>query len=776
MTTFYKKCRNFLFLLALYFLYKVGTCNGEEQVIENNTITTFGSTYRLNVSTYPEIWRNDTDGETFNCTKVIDPYRYLGNSTNENTTKFISQLNNISTTLFQNISVLEQIVNKTKNYSRYEQYEIFKKYGEYYYYLYNNGSQENGVLMRTKNYENLTEAEEFVNPNKMGNPGEYSIARVAFSPNGTIIAYSLSANGSDFNTVYFKYANGTNLTDQIDFVAYSVTTFVLNTTGFLYSKYPDTFKNETTGRIITSYQNHTLYFHKIGNNQSEDVAIVNSTNKYAIIDGLVSENGRYLFATFWNGASDQTCLSYLNLSNYKPENFTGILNMTKLFNETDANYEVIHANKDGVIIKTDKGAPFGKIIRGNFSEIQINNVSSYKTLVAEKNMSKLVNAWPVGKKFLVINYLENVTSRLYVYKRLNEEYFNQIPINNGTVKRSSFSVSTNETFFEFENEITPKSIYKVDLTNVTKNNTVNVSEIASPVINGFNRSEYIIEQVFYNSTNNASVPMFIFHHKDMKRNRSNPVLLEGYGGFGISITPFFSTSKLMFVKHFNGIYCFANIRGGSEFGEEWHQEGMLLNKQHGFDDFANAAKYLIENNYTNPSKLAITGKSNGGLLVAVVSQQHPELIGAAVIRGGVLDMIYYKNYTVGKFWMGEYGNPDNETQFQNLYKYSPLHNIRINSTGKQQWPSTLLITSTSDYRVPAIHTLKYTAQLYYDLKANASQFQTNPIVAYVEDGTGHGDMKSNSKAVNETSNTFSFLYQTLNLTFYEYSDSKNETR
>uniref|UniRef100_A0A0N4ZLP4 Prolyl endopeptidase n=1 Tax=Parastrongyloides trichosuri TaxID=131310 RepID=A0A0N4ZLP4_PARTI len=736
---------------------------------------------RLETEHYPDIYRNESEGETFfNITFVGDPYRYLDNVTHQNTTEFITKLNNISQTFFTNASKYSEIKEKVEKYISYERYDVFGKHGKYYYYLYNNGSQENDVLMRTEDYKNRTNATKFVDPNELGKNGEYSVTTAAFSPDGEIVAYGVSANGSDFNTIYFKYQNGTNLTDKIEHVIYSEITFVLNGTGFIYSKYPDTNVSED-GEIETYYENHTLYFHKMGNNQTQDVAIVNSSKPNDVIDGSESKNGKYLFATYWTGASDATYIKYYNISNYNVDNFTEILNMTSLFeNENGENYEVLYSNDTHALIKTDKNASFGKVIEVDFSG------NRNTTLIAERNGSKLQSAWiqsawAVGKEFLILNYLENVISRLYVYSRLNGSLIQTLNILdlNGTVKQHFASIESNETFFEFENEITPKTIFRVDLTNATNSTPVSVEKVAEPVIEGFNSSDFVVKQVFYPSDDHVNVSMFILSRKDIKMDNSSPAILEVYGGFSIPVLPHFSSSKMMFVKHFHGISCIANVRGGNEFGEKWHEDGMLLNKQNTFNDTARAAVYLFWNNYTNPQKLAIIGGSNGGLAAAVVAQQHPEVLKSVVLRGAVLDMIYYKNYTVGKTWVDEYGDPDsNETVFNYLYKYSPLHNIRVNATNEtrgREWPSTVLYTSVDDYRVPAGHTLKYIAELYHTVKKNASKFQTVPLLAYVENGTGHGNMKSTSKAAEEISNIYSFLYQTLNMTFYDDVNNTSNT-
>uniref|UniRef100_A0A0N4Z5N4 Prolyl endopeptidase n=1 Tax=Parastrongyloides trichosuri TaxID=131310 RepID=A0A0N4Z5N4_PARTI len=582
-------------------------CNEERVDTESSKIIVIHPGGLLNNSVYPDIYRNESEGETFsNNITVQDPYRYLNDNNNTNRTKFIEKLNNISLTYFTNVSSYNDIKNKVEKYMHYERYDVLGKHGNYYYYLYNNGSQETDILIQTDNYTNIRNATKFVDLNNTTKKG-YLLTKAAFSSDGDIIAYAVSANGSDFNTIHFIYQNETKLNDTIEHVIYSEITFVLNGTGFIYSKYPDT--KEEDGEIKTEYQNHTMYFHKMGTNQTKDVPIANSTGEWDIIDGSTSLDGKYLFSTFWIEGSDSNYIKYYDISNCTADNFTEILNMTSLFTEENGvNYEIIYSNDTHALVKTNNNATYGRVIKVAFSN------KNNETLINEKNDSKLQSTWAVGNQFLILNYLENVTSRLYVYSRLNGSLIQKLDILNlnGTVKQHSASVESNETFFEFENELTPKTIFRVNLTNVTPNTSLNVEEVARPKIEGFNSSEFVVKQVFYPSVDSeVNISMFILSRKDVVLNKSNPVLLEVYGAFGVPVTPHFSAPKMMFVKHFNGVSCYANVRGGGEFGEKWHEDGMLLNKQNTFNDTAQAIHYLIENNYTSPTKVALLGGAHG---------------------------------------------------------------------------------------------------------------------------------------------------------------------
>uniref|UniRef100_A0A0K0F247 Prolyl endopeptidase n=1 Tax=Strongyloides venezuelensis TaxID=75913 RepID=A0A0K0F247_STRVS len=745
-------------IALIMFLTHLSRLYGISSFSKISKFVRYASTVKINVTEYPLMKKDTNAVETIHGIQISDPYRYLEDPFNVETISFVNKLNVIAEGVFEKSKIRDTMLKKLTEYINYEKYGVFTKFGDFYYYSYNTGLQNHDVICRKKDLKDKGEV--FLDVNKLSKDGTISCSSIKITEDGSLIAYGLSENGSDWNTIRFKTSDGKDLHDVLEKVKHSGNDFIYNNTGFIYSTYPNR-KESDTGRTIEKNKYHSLYYHKMGTPQKNDILIVDYPEDEEVFTfGSTSEDKKYLFVTLNKGTDPKNKVYYYDLTSTSSDEIKGNLKMKPLFDKNDASYQIVDSNEDDVFVLTDKDAPMGKIIKLKFSDAK-KGESAWTVLIDENKKRKISDVTVVGKDYLILNCLEDVKSALYVYNKHTGKMIQKLNIDVGVVFDVSGNSKSNEFFIGFYNQVTPGTIYKGYIDNSDGSKKFKLQKIVESTVKNLDSNDFVVKQVFYKTKDNKDVSMFIFHRKDMKLDGNNPVLLEGYGGFSISNTPYFSVSRSMFVKHFNGIHCIANIRGGGEYGEEWHIDGMLHKKQNSFDDFIGAAEYLISNKYTNPSKLAIRGGSNGGLLMAAVSQQRPDLFGAVINQVGVLDMLRFHKFTAGGAWIPEYGNPDIKEDFDYLLKYSPLHNIKM-PPKPIQWPSTLLLTGDHDDRVVPSHTLKYIATLYEVLQSGID-YQTNPVIASVEKSVGHGAGKPLSKSLDEIVDAFSFIQLTLDL-------------
>uniref|UniRef100_A0A0N4ZJP1 Prolyl endopeptidase n=1 Tax=Parastrongyloides trichosuri TaxID=131310 RepID=A0A0N4ZJP1_PARTI len=706
---------------------------------------------QINVTEYPVVKRNETFVDVHHGINISDPYRYLEDLDNPETKLFINKLN-ILTNKFLNQSKYKSLIRKKlKKYLNYDQYGLYEKYGDYYYYTYHFGVYEQDSLFRKKSLSN--KGEKFLDTNVLSNNGSASLIfyRIAFD--GSIIAYGLSENDTDWYTIYFKDNKGKLLPDVLEHVKHSYNDFILNNKGFIYSTYP----NKSSD--IDEY--HSLYYHKMGTKQEDDIIIAQyKKNKDFLTIGFSSDDQRYLIVHFVDDTSANNSIYYYDLYDISGEKgITKKLNWKPIFFKADAKYDIFDNDEDMVYAKTNKEAPMGKIFKLKISDA-LKGPKGWTVLVDEDKNRKVLGAYSVGKKYFLINYLEDVKSALYVHDKETGKMLQKIDIDIGEVEGVSAQNNTNEFYVSFKSQITPRTIYRGDLNDLEKGQKVKLSVVKETGPEDVNLNEFIVKQIFYKSKDGTKIPMFIFQRRDIKLDGNNPVFLVGFGGFGISNMPTYSSMKMVFVKHFNGIVCTVNMRGGGEYGKRWHEDGKLHKKLNSYNDFIAAAEYLIENNYTKPSKLAISGDNNGGLLTAVVSQRRPDLFGAVLNYIGIRDMLRFPKYTSDNDWVNEYGNPDKKEDFDYLMTYSPLHNLRL-PPKPIQWPSTYLVMGNDDYVIQS-HTLKYLATLYETLQS-AKEYQSNPIIATIIN-TNY-PRKPFSTGINQLVKAFTFLQLSLNLTW-----------
>ncbi|UYV80130.1 PREP [Cordylochernes scorpioides] len=550
----------------------------------------------------------------------------------------------------------------------------------------------------------------FLDPNTMSKDGCTAITLTRWSKGGSLMAYGISESGSDWFSIKIRdVKTEQDLPDVIPRAKFSDIAWTHDNKGFFYSSYPESC-GKTDGTETTGYSNHKLLYHRLGTDHTKDVVCVEFP-KYPnwLVTGEVSDCGNLLIISAQEQCKDNL-LFYADIRDMTPDSI-GLLNSKCLLNKMDSKNEYITNQGNILTILTDKGAPKCRLVN-----IDIENPFEFfwEELVPEQEV--LEWAACVAQDKLVLCYQKNVTNLMVLCDLKTGKEIGQFPLELGTVGEYFGDKELTEIFFTFISFLTPGIIYRCDLAKPGLNLEV-YREIKVP---GLDTSQLVARQEYYTSKDGTKVPMFLVHKKDLPRESPHPCMLYGYGGFNISLLPTFSPAWLFFVKYLDGIFAMPNLRGGGEFGSNWHDAGRLLNKQNTFDDFIAAMEHLYQQGYSSPSLLTIQGASNGGLLTGTVLNQAPHLVGCAIIRVGVLDMLRFHRYTVGKAWACDYGDPDVKEHFDNLIKFSPLHNIRVPSIGAQ-YPPALLLTADHDDRVVPLHTLKFVAQLQHTLGSHPAQ-------------------------------------------------------
>lgn len=660
---------------------------------------------------------------------VEDPYRWLEDINSEETKKWVEEQNKLTFSYLEKIPFREKIKNRITELYNYPKYSAPFKGGNNYFFYKNTGLQNQSVLYIQSSLE--AEPEIFLDPNKFSEDGTIALSNLSISRDGRYLAYSISKSGSDWQEIFvMDVENRSLLDDNIKWVKFSGISWYKD--GFFYSRYDQPDSKEL---LLKSNQFHKVYYHKVGTKQEDDqLVFYDSLNPKRNFGISVTKDEKYAILYLSEGASGKNAFFIKALE--KNSDFIEVV--TKF----DAQYSVIDNIENGLLVLTNKNAPNKKIIL-----VDINNpdFDKGKEIIPEKDYF-LQSAQNIGNKLLV-TYLKDASSHSYIYS-LKGELESEIKFPGiGSVSGFTGDKYDSVCFYSFTSFTTPPTIYKLNV-NTGESKIFRTTEI------DINVNEYLTEQVFYKSKDGTRVPMFITYKKGIKLNGKNPLMLYAYGGFNAVMTPNFSPTRMVFLEK-GGIYAVANIRGGSEYGEKWHRDGMRLKKQNVFDDFIAAAEYLIEKKYTSKDKLAINGGSNGGLLVGAVVNQRPELFKVAVPAVGVMDMLRYHKFTIGWSWVEEYGSSDDSTDFMNLYKYSPLHNIKSGL----KYPAILVTTGDHDDRVIPAHSYKYIATLQEKYKGK------NPVLIRVETKAGHGGGKPTSKIIDEQTDIWSFVFYNLGMKF-----------
>ncbi|MDR1783487.1 MAG: prolyl oligopeptidase family serine peptidase [Dysgonamonadaceae bacterium] len=683
--------------------------------------------------TYPEAAK-EAVVENYFDTAVADPYRWLENDTSAATAAWVEAENKITQAYLSKIPFREKLRQRLTGLINYERIGIpFKKNGKYYFSK-NDGLQNQSVLFVADNADDVTagRALPLLDPNKLSDDGTVALTGTSFSNNGKYMAFTISRSGSDWTEIFvLDLASKQLLDDHIVWAKFTGAAWQGD--GFYYSAYSAPEEGKEYSNVN---EGHKIFFHKIGDPQSADKLIFqNIAEPKRFYSASVDEDER-LFFVHESGAGNGNNLFIKDLT--KPNS-----PIVQLTSDMDYTYSPIELIGNKLYIFTNYGASKYRIMTADLANPKLGN---WTELVPEKE-SVLSNAGIVGGKLILV-YEKDVADHAYVYST-EGELLNEIAL--PTLGSVGFSGDKDdvETFYSFSSFTYPATIFKYDLEK-------NESKLFLAPKVAFNPDEYTTEQVFYPSIDGTKIPMFLTYKKGLKKDGKNPVLLYGYGGFAVSMNPGFSASRMALLEK-GVIYAVANLRGGSEYGEEWHLAGTKLNKQNVFDDFIAAAEYLIKENYTNSGKIAINGGSNGGLLVGAVVNQRPELFKVAVPQVGVMDMLRYHTFTIGWNWAHDYGRSDDSPEmFQYLYAYSPLHNIKNDG---EPYPAILITTADHDDRVVPAHSFKYAATL------QASDTGDAPKIIRIDTKAGHGAGKPLNKQIEETADIYSFILYNLGVKY-----------
>lgn len=666
---------------------------------------------------YPETRKAD-NVDTYFGTNVPDPYRWLEDDRSEETAKWVQSQNEVTFDYLSKIPFRDAIKSRLEELWNYERIGAPFNEGSYTYYYKNNGLQNQSVLYRKDKNGN---EEIFLDPNTFSKDGTTSLGGINFTKDGSMAAYSISEGGSDWRKIFVldtrtKKIIGETIAD----VKFSGISWKGNE-GFYYSSYEKPKGSELSAKT----DEHKLYYHKLGTPQSQDKVIFGHDKKRRYVGGYVTEDQRYLVISAANSTSGNE-LYIKDLT--KPDS-----KIVALTDDFDSDSSIIDNNGSTLYIATNYKAPNMRIATVDASDPKQAN---WKDLIPE---TKNVLSPSTGGGYIFAEYMQDAVSVVKQYD-YNGKLVRNIELP-GMGTAGGFSGKKDEMvlYYSFTNYITPGSIYSYDP------KTGKSAIYQKPKVD-FNSEDYVSKQVFYTSKDGTKIPMIITHKKGLKLNGKNPTILYGYGGFNISLTPTFSISNAVWMEN-GGIYAVANLRGGGEYGKEWHDAGTKMQKQNVFDDFIAAGEYLIANNYTSSDYLAVSGGSNGGLLVGAVMTQRPDLMKVALPAVGVLDMLRYHTFTAGAGWAYDYGTAeDSREMFDYLKGYSPVHNVKKGV----KYPATLITTGDHDDRVVPAHSFKFAAEL------QDKQAGDNPVMIRIGVKAGHGAGKSIAQTIAEVADVQAF--------------------
>uniref|UniRef100_A0A0K0F4H2 Prolyl endopeptidase n=1 Tax=Strongyloides venezuelensis TaxID=75913 RepID=A0A0K0F4H2_STRVS len=719
------------------------------------------STIKINVSEYP-LFQGDTQcaekhfGEIVNC-----PYRTLENTKSAKTIDFIKKFNNFSSKYLKDIKIRDNLEKKVREYLQFEKYSLFEKHGKYFYYFHRSGFDKHSVMMRRKSTTDKNEVFFDITKHYLKNQTVFN--GFAFSANGKTMAYMVKTLGSKFNMIRFLDENGKHLDDKINNVQFSSMAFAFGGKGFFYSTF-DSLKNKH-GKV-TKLEHHSLYYHQMGKSANDDVKVVTFPDKKnVIVMGMVSNDERYLYIKVAESNKQKfPIVYYCDLKKYKSTSIKTELKMKPLLSDPPGNINIISFFNDEIIaILSTMSNPTNQIIKIKLSKNK-NKKNKWFTFLKYKKKRPVQYVTSVGKKYLVVYFLENVDKYVEIYCMKTGNFKAGVDFDFGKITGISGNYESNYIFVGISNQVSPSAIYYADLSKIKKKTcNVKMKMVVDTCIKGIFRDNFVMKKIYYPSFDNKNIPMYLFHRKDLKLNGFNPLLLEGYGGFGFTPFPEYDAPILTFVNNLRGVYVLVGVRGGGEYGKPWHEAGRLLNKNNTFHDFIEAAMYLIKNKYTVPAKLAIRGSTNGALLAAVVAQQRPDLFSTVIAQYGIYDMLRYHKIGNGARYIPEYGDPNKFLTFRNLFSYSPLHNLRM-PRSPIQIPSMLLIADETNPQVSYIHTVKYAAELYNRVQRGISH-QTNPILVNVKLARKITTASPAEKTIETVVDIFSFIKETLNITW-----------
>ncbi len=682
----------------------------------------------------PPATRASDQADDYHGRRVADPYRWLEDTDSPETAAWVEAQNAVTFAYLAGIPEREPIRRRLTELWNYERFSApFRRAGRYFYFR-NDGLQSQSVLYSQPSLDAPPTV--LLDPNTMSADGTVALSMTAVSHDGRHLAYGTSASGSDWQEFRVRaVADGRDLDDHLRWIKFSGASWTRDGKGFFYSRYP-----EPTGAALTqSNRNQALYYHRLGTPQSDDVlAFAQPDHPERGVGAQVTDDGRYAILGIWQGSATKNGVYVMDLADSaRPRVDAPVV---RLLDRFDAQYSFLGNDGPVLYLQTDLDAPRGRIVA---IDLRRPDRGAWREIVPEGQ--DVLSGAAIIAHTLVLQYLRDARSVLRLV-RLDGTPVREVDLPAvGTVGSLSGERADREMFYSFTSYLFPTTIYRYDFATGTS------AVFRAPKV-AFDTSPYVTEQVFFRSRDGTRVPMFITRRRDLARDGSAPAYLTAYGGFNISTPPAFSVSNLVWLE-MGGILAMPNLRGGGEYGEEWHQAGMLDRKQNVFDDFIAAAEYLIAEGYTSPAKLAIAGGSNGGLLVGAAMTQRPELFAAALPAVGVMDMLRYHKFTIGWAWVPEYGSADSAAQFDYLIRYSPLHNLAPGT----DYPATMVTTADHDDRVVPGHSFKFAAAL------QAASAGRRPALIRIESKAGHGAGKPTAKIIEEQADRWAFLSRNLGM-------------
>ncbi|WP_372775449.1 prolyl oligopeptidase family protein [Mangrovibacterium sp.] len=676
---------------------------------------------------YPQTAKVDVSDEYYG-TVVEDPYRWLENDTSAQTAEWVEVQNEVTFAYLNQLPNRDKISAQLTDLMNYERFGApFKKAGKYFFYK-NDGLQNQSVLYMTESLDG--EATVLLDPNSLSDDGTIALAGITISEDAKYLVYSISRSGSDWNEIFVKdIETGQLLDDHLTWVKFSGLSWYDG--GIFYSAYD---APEQGSELSKSNEYQKVFYHKIGTPQSEDILIKEDREHAKRMWGAgLTEDKRFLVLSSSEGTSGNA-LAIKDLTASDSDFVT-------LVDTYEFDFNVVDNVGNGLFVLTNYKAPKYRLIK---IDTQHPGEEHWTEIIAEKGNVLESVSFNGGK--LVAKYMKDAHNVIEVYAVDGTfDYELELP-GLGSVGGFTGKKDDTESFFSYTSFNTPGEIYQYDF------GKREMKLYFRPTVD-FNPDDFVVKQEFFTSKDGTNVPMFIVHREDIQLDGNNPTLLYGYGGFNISLTPSFSSTRMVFLEN-GGVLAVANLRGGGEYGEDWHKAGTKLQKQNVFDDCIAAAQYLIDRNYTKPEKLALQGGSNGGLLVGAVINQRPDLFQVALPAVGVMDMLRYQNFTIGWAWASDYGrSDDNEEMFRYLYDYSPYHNLKSG----QQYPAVLVSTADHDDRVVPAHSFKYAARLQENNAGNL------PALIRIDTKAGHGAGKPTAKVIEEYTDIWAFTFYHLGL-------------
>ena len=676
--------------------------------------------------TYPETTRQNVVDD-YHGTQVGDPYRWLEDDvrTSEAVADWVKQQNKVTFDYIDKLPQRDEIRSRVQELWDYEKISTPFKAGGRYYFLSNDGLQNQSVLKTMDTLDG--EPRVLLDPNTWTEDGTKALSGYSFSKDGRYMAYGVSTGGSDWKSWKVRdLKTGKDLPETVEWSKFSGASWRPDGSGFFYARYdaPD----EGEG-LVDANRNQQLWYHVPGTSQSED-RLVHRDPDHPVwgFSPSVTEDGRYLVVSIWQGGEpNRVSVADLSSDNWE---------LKPLIDNFESAWSIVGNNGSMLYFMTDNEAPRSRLVGIDLNEPEVINE------IIPESKDTLRRISHVGGGFIG-QYLADASSKAVRFD-LDGNRIESIELPGiGTAGGFGGQSDDTETFYSFSSFTTPPTSYHLDLKTGTST-MLRQAEVA------FDPNDYVVNQVWYQSADGTMVPMFICYKKGLERNGNTPTLLYGYGGFNIALTPYFTPSRIAWMERGN-IFALANLRGGGEYGEDWHQGGMLDNKQNVFDDFIAAGEWLIANNYTSPQNLGIQGHSNGGLLVGACMNQRPDLYGACIPAVGVMDMVRFPQFTIGHAWTKEYGDPSNADEFPAIWAYSPYHRLE----GGTKYPATMVMTADTDDRVVPGHSFKYAAALQHAHAGDA------PVLIRIEQSAGHGAGKPTSMKIDETADIFAFLEENL---------------